>query len=502
MRSTFYGLEIARKGLFISQKGLDVTGHNIANANTPGYTRQRLVTSSIEPGASGNGIFTYTSKGQVGAGVTVQELSQIRDKFLDIQYRRENTKLGEWTAKTDALQYIEDIFREPSDSGLNAVLADFFSDIQEMAKNPESKEIRTLVRQDAIKLTETLHHYYDQMVRLQYEQDTAIGITVNEINDIVRNISDLNAQIFKFEVGGEKANDLRDKRNLLIDQLSGLIKIDYYETAEGRFRVDINGVAMVDHTKYMTMEAFNDIPNPAGDDLNNLYSIKWAGTDINVAIGGGKLKGYMDIRDGDTPDRMGIPYFIEQLNTFARALVKEFNKVHQEGWTLPEGDNGSRDGVDFFTHKRGEPADFSLVTAKNIGLSQDILDSVYNIAASGQEVDATQPDKQGDNHKALELAGLRNDKNLSDIGNFEDFAKRLIADLAVESSHSRKMLEGQQMLTDSLNINRLSISGVSLDEEMTMIIQYQHSYGAAARAISAMDEALDILINRTGLVGR
>ncbi|NLI60459.1 MAG: flagellar hook-associated protein FlgK, partial [Clostridiales bacterium] len=264
MRSTFYGLEIARKGLFISQKGLDVTGHNIANANTPGYTRQRLVTSSVEPGVASDGIFTYTSKGQVGAGVTIQELSQIRDKFIDMQFRRENTKLGEWSAKTEAFQYIEDVFREPSDAGLNAVLADFFSDIQEMAKNPESKEIRALVRQDAIKLTETLHHYYDQMIQLQSEQDTAINITVNEINDIVKNIRDLNEQIFRFEIGGEKANDLRDQRNLLVDRMSSLIKIDYYETPDGRFRIDINGMSLVNHTQYQAIEAVKDVKNPAG----------------------------------------------------------------------------------------------------------------------------------------------------------------------------------------------------------------------------------------------
>lgn len=501
MRSTFYGLEIARKGLFISQKGLDVTGHNIANVNTPGYTRQRMITSSIEPGATSNGIFTYTSKGQVGGGVTIQELSQIRDKFIDMQYRRENTKLGEWTAKTDALKYIEDVFREPSDSGLNAVLANFFSDIQEMSKNPESKEIRTLVRQDAIKLTETLHHYYDQMIQLQNEQDTAIEISVNEINDIVKNIRDLNEQIFKFEIGGAKANDLRDRRNLLVDQLSSLIKIDYYETPEGKFRIDINGMSLVDHTKHQTLEAIKDVENPVGDDLNDLYSIKWAGTNINVAIDGGKLKGYIDIRDGNSPDRMGIPYFIEQLNTFAEALVTEFNAIHKSGWTLPEDGNPSRTDIDFFkaVDLEGNPIK---ITAKNITLSQDILDSVYNIAASGKQIDENDPDKPGDNEIALALAGLRNTKDLEKVGNFEDFTKRLIADLSVESSHSQKMLEGQEMLTYSLDTSRLSISGVSLDEEMTMIIQYQHAYSAAARSITVMDEALDILINRTGLVGR
>lgn len=501
MRSTFYGLEIARKGLHVSQKGLDVTAHNIANANTPGYTRQRLVTSSIEPSAYSSGLFTYTSKGQVGGGVEIQQLTQVRDKFIDMQYRRENTKLGEWTAKTDALRYIEDVFREPSDAGLNAVLADFFSDLQELSKYPESKEIRTLVRQDAIKLCETLHHYYDQLIQLQGEQDTAIAITINEINDKIMSIRDLNEQIFRFEIGGERANDLRDQRNLLVDELSNLIKIDYYETPEGKFRIDINGMPLVDHVHCQTLEVVKDVDNPAGEGLDKLYSIKWSGTNMEVPIAGGKLKGYLDIRDGKTPDRMGIPYFIEQLNKFAETLVTEFNAIHNRGYTLPEDNESSRTGIDFFatTDKDGNPIK---ITAKNIRLSQEILDSVYNIAASAQQVDSKDPNKPGDNEIALELAGLRNRKDIPVVGNFEDFTKMIIADLAVESSHSQKMLEGQQILTDSLDITRLSISGVSIDEEMTMIIQYQHAYSAAARAISAMDEALEILINRTGIVGR
>ena len=155
----------------------------------------------------------------------------------------------------------------------------------------------------------------------------------------------------------------------------------------------------------------------------------------------------------------GSPIFIQQLNSFARALAEEFNRVHKDGWTLPEGENESRTGIEFFTHDRGQAFDPSKITAKNITLTQDILDSVYNIAASGQEVDKTQPDKQGDNAIALELARLRDRKDLPGIGNFEDFTKKLIADLAVESSHSQKMLEGQQILADSLNTNRLSISG-------------------------------------------
>ena len=508
MSSTFYGLQIARTGVFVSQKGLEVTGHNIANANTPGYTRQRLITSSIEGGMN-YGMFTYTSKGQVGGGVDIQELTQIRDAFLDMQYRRESGTLGEWSVKTDALQYIEGVFREPSDAGINSVLADLFEDLHELSKNPESKEIRTLVRQDAIKLTETMRHYYNQLVSLQEEQDTAIKLTIDEINDIVKNIRDLNEQIFKYEAGGERANDLRDKRNLLVDQLSTLIKIDYYETPTGRFRIDLNGVPLVDHLSYRTLDVDKSKENPIKGEAN-LYAIKWEGTDIYLDLNdikGGKLKGYLDMRDGNIESNMGIPYFIEELNAFAKDIADAFNYIHRKGYTLPYDGNSSETGIDFFTYEEGMGNE---VTAKNIKLSDKIMESVYNIATSSQPLLADDPTGWGNNEIALQLADLRNkDKivvgegdNIREIEGLENTIKSIIADLAVESSHSSKMKEGQDILVYNLETQRLSISGVSIDEEMTNLVQYQHAYSAAARMITAIDEALDVLINRTGVVGR
>ena len=193
------------------------------------------------------------------------------------------------------------------------MLADLFEDLHELSKNPESKEIRTLVRQDAIKLTETMRHYYDQLVSLQEEQDTAIELAVAEINNIVEKIRDLNEQIFKYEAGGERANDLRDKRNLLIDQLSSIISIDYYESANGRFRIDLNGMPLVDHLSFRKLDVDKSSPNPIQGE-SNLNAIKWEGTDIYLDsndIKGGKLKGYLDMRDGDSENNMGIPYFIK-----------------------------------------------------------------------------------------------------------------------------------------------------------------------------------------------
>src|SRR5690606_6615398 len=155
---------------------------------------------------------------------------------------------------------------------INQSIAELFDSFQELAKYPESKEIRSLVRQDAIKLTETIRHYNSQLTQLREEQDTAIGIAVNDINDIIVNIRNLNEQIFKFEIDGNLANDLRDRRNLLLDELSSIIDVDYYETQDGRFRVDIAGMPLVDHVHVNKLEAVKVEDNLLS---GQIYKIKW-----------------------------------------------------------------------------------------------------------------------------------------------------------------------------------------------------------------------------------
>jgi len=519
--STFFGLEIARHSLFVSQKALDVTGHNISNANTEGYTRQSLMLAAANPPYH-TGILTRSLSVRTGGGVMIQELRQIRDSFLDIQYRRENRYLQEWTVKSDVVRYIEDIFSEPSETGLNASLGEFFNSLQELSKYPESMEIRTLVRQEAQKLTETIHHQRSQLLELQRQQDVSIEITVSEINDIAVSIRDLNLQIHKFEIGGEYANDLRDKRNLLVDKLSGLIDFSYNETENGGFRIDINGFPLVDHGEINLLMVERSQSNPV--DMGTLNKVVWKDTGHDVVIKGGKMKGYMDMRDGASPDNMGIPYFIDQLDKFTKALVQEFNSVHQQGYSIPYGGSPSENGHGFFSFDGfSEPAGWDTMTpeersqyildnvnAKNICLDDRILESIYNIATSSEYIEPDNAVKWGNNLNALALAGIRNKKDIEitvnsnaiGIGNLEDFSKKVVADLAVEASHAARITESQFLLTVSIDNRKQSVSAVSLDEEMSNMIRYQHSYSASARMITVIDQLLETLIKGTGVVGR
>jgi flagellar hook-associated protein 1 FlgK len=518
--STFYGLEIGSRGLFVSQKALDVTGHNIANAGTEGYSRQSLILKAINaPGNSG--LLILKPGTQVGGGVEVQELRQIRDSFLDVQYRRENRSLQQWSVKSDVMKYVEEIFNEPSDIGLNSSMSEFYNALQELAKYPESIEIRTLVRQEAIKLTETIQHQRSQLMQLQKQQDTSIELTVLEINDLAVNLRDLNLQIHRFEQSGEKANDLRDQRNLLVDKLSGLINLNYTEMEGGRFRIDINGYPLVDHSEVNMLQAVRSTSNPVGSE--DLYTVVWKDTQQQVLITDGKMKGYVDMRDGISPDNAGIPYFVQQLDYFAKAVVQEFNSQHQQGHSIPYGTNPSETGHVFFSYEGFEkPADWDTwdaatknqyivdnVTAENIAVDTRILDSVYNIATSSEPI-GDDTIGWGNNLNAIEMAAIRSKKdieinvggNIIRLGNLEDFTKKIISDLAVEASHANKMTKSQNVLTVSIDNRRSSVAGVSLDEEMANMVKFQHAYSAAARMITAVDQLLDTLIRSTGVVGR
>jgi flagellar hook-associated protein 1 FlgK len=232
-----------------------------------------------------------------------------------------------------------------------------------------------------------------------------------------------------------------------------------------------------------------------------MFEVQWAdgpaaGTAVDIA--GGSLKSLLDLRDGNTSDNMGIPWVVDQLNHFARNLANEFNTVHQQGWTMPIG-SASETGVSFFDIPGG---DYDNITAANFAVDNVIKEDVYKIAASGAEIEANMYE-QGNNENAKNMIAMfdRNDIG-NGIGSFNSFMKSLIGFMAVEISHTNKMQDSQAVMQSSVDTQRMSLSGVSLDEEMTNMIKYQHSYSAAARAVTAIDEMLDVLINKTGLVGR
>lgn len=495
MSSLFYGLEIARTGLSVSQRAINVIGNNIANADTVGYTRQSLATESIDS-CNATRIFEMN---EGGGGVNVVLIKQIRSDYIDKQIREEYSALGQCNTRAEEMGFIETILDETSDTCIASSIADFFDSLSKLSTDPASEEIRTNVQQNGLQLTETLNYYYNQLVGLQDAYNDAMSVTADSVNSLLTNIASYNEDIYSSELSGQTANELRDQRNILLDELSQLVNIEYTQNSDEKLIISVEGVELLNHTDTTLLEVSADQTGVVSGQTG-YYSIYYEGTTTDFAYSSGELAAYKELRDGNAVDSMGTPYILSSLNSLAQSLAEEFNTVHNTGYTMPYGATTSQTGIDFFEVPAGGYND---ITAGNIDLSSEVLDNVSNIAASSELIDLTAPSSQeGNNEVALELVALTSSTNIATIGNFEDYWTSFVVELGIECGSCQETLESQEAIIGNLENRRESISGVSLDEEMINLVSYQHAYAAASRIFTAIDEALDKLINGTGTVGR
>lgn len=532
VRTSFFGLNLAMSGLYASQKALDITSHNISNANTVGYSRQIVSQTADTPLATGDGT------GMVGNGVIVTGAQRIRDQYLDFKYWSENVTFGEWEVKNTSLSDIEATFNEPSDSGFNTVLDDFFSSIQELSKNPSSLATRASVKEKGVMVANYFNSMAASLEKIQADNNYAVKSKVDEINSLSQQICALNEQIYKYETQGEMANDLRDQRTVLVDNLSKLIKIDANEVVVGklsngqddkRFQIVVDGKYLVDNFRMyeVTYQQSGTKNNP--EDIPGIYNLYWEdGTVFNP--NGGELKGYLDVRDGagDTSTEFkGVAYYIRKLNKFVQVFAKAFNEGfadydgdgnidagedktgHADGYGLNSAAGDPLPGIRFFTLDSMSSADFisdaadptnaddinalyDNITAKNISISQEISESVGNIFTS------TAAGEVGNGQVVLSIIDFRHDSKLFSEGTPEDYMRSLISNLGIDAQQARRLEKNQKTIVNQIDNRRTSNSGVSIDEETSNMIKYQHAYNAAAKLVTVISEIYDTLINRTG----
>ncbi|HHV38351.1 MAG TPA: flagellar hook-associated protein FlgK [Tepidimicrobium sp.] len=462
-----FGFNTAVKGLLASQRSLYIVNHNISNINTKGYSRQQGVQRATTP-------FHMTGVGMLGTGTTIEDIIRMRDSYIDFKYWNENAPKGEWIVKRDGLEELEKLFGEPSDNSFRKYLDDFYLALDNMSKNPSDMSFREPVKENVLALTRHINETAKRLQDMKKEQEFSMETMERRINDLAIQITSLNKQIYATELDGRKANDLRDRRELLIDELSEIVDIRADESTDGKYVVSIGGVSLVDHTNTFKVKLAEDFSE-----------LQWS-NGSKVSLRSGQLKGLLDIYNGDGVNNSyrGIPYYMDRLNQFAREFAESFNNQHKEGYTL-DGEQGE----DFFVFS--EEAEIEDSWAATITLHDDILRDLRNIAAAG--------DKAGDAEDAknlLKLIALRDEKSP------DDFIKSILSNLAVDSLQGRRMSETQDVVLRNIQSKRDSIQGVSYDEEMADMVRFQHSYVASARMISTMDIIMDVTINRLGLVGR
>jgi len=474
------GLETARRALEAQQAALQVTAHNIANANTPGYSRQVVAMTPTDPYAVPT-LSRFVGAGQVGTGVSVSDITRVRDAFLDAQMRDVQNTVGDMEARRDALQEVEIIFNEPSESGLHSVMDAFWQSLQDLANNPESPSVRSAVQQAGGNLASAFQTTHRQLTDLRDNIDSVIRARVEEINDIAKEIAQVNGEIANVTAVGDKPNDLLDRRDALLEKLSRYVDVTVQPEQNGAVSVFVNGMAVASPYGFSKINVVND---PANHNYAKLYWDTAGPNPPEVQLKSGELNGLLTVRD------TLINGYLTKLDSVATALATSINTLQTSGYGLP---GTTPPPPPFFTAQGGGP----VINAANIQVNPAM--GLSDIAAASNDGSPT-PDNPGDGSNALKMAAVKSTPDPTYLGGFspDDYFRALIGQIGLETGETTRMAEGQGLLAKQIDNQRDAVSGVSLDEEMINMVRYQHAYQAAAQLISVTNDMLDTLINRLG----
>lgn len=618
MGSTFFGLHIGQTGLYAYQAALDTTAHNISNAETEGYTKQ------VMGQQAGKALKVNSSYGMAGTGVDVTGVTQLRDDYYDIKYWKNNTMFGDYDNKSHYMSEVENYFNELSVDGYTTTYNSMNDSFQELQKNPSSLTVRTQVINYAKSLTEYFNTMSQNLKSIQEECNFEIRNNVDQIDSIAQQMASLTKQINTLEVGGGIANDLRDQRALLVDELSQIVNVSVTEKTVGTgvgvtsYVVKIDGQTLVDGSNYNPLLVYPREAKNNQNDVDGLYDIKWGNgqnfdTESNSL--GGALQALFEVRDGNNSNNLsgtvdaeagdlqvtmtdtninaveklnipeagmitvgnhnytytgfevtkdadsgkfiytfeldnpvvvdslseassigdsvnykGIPYYMGQMNEFVRTFANAFNEIHRTGKDL-EGDSG----IDFFsatskisgrdytfgpledsddypyydfdtlnsqtggfseTIPDGQPVygSYYFMTAENFTVSDELLNDAGKFAAATDVVNG-----QENNDVVDALLALKDDKNLFQQGAPDGFFQTLVAEIGIDTKKATTFSNEQTNILKTIENQRLSISGVDIDEEAMNLVRYQNAYNLSAKVITIMDEIYDKLINYMGV---
>ena len=468
--STFSSLNAATTALWAQRRALDVTGQNIANVNTEGYSRQRVDLQAI--GGSAVPAFYSTSPG-IGAGVSADDVQRIRDAFLEGRGHTEHANSARLLVEADTLEQVETAFREPGDTGIQSLLGEMWDGWADVAKDPKEDAPRAQIIQRLGTLVGGLQ-FSSASLEAQWDQTRDnLDVLVKDVNAAAATVAELNKSIRVAKQAGLPANDLADKRDALIMKLADQVGATVRPGQFGTVDVVVGGMSLVSGSNSYELA----VAGPTDPDLITA-------TDkprIVTAAGG-----YTITADGTAGGQLSalnviIPGYRTQLDGIAKGLADTLNAAHAAGF-----DRNGNPGADVLTSSGGP------ITAASITVA---ISDPKLIAASS--VGPTGGVAALDNGNADKIAQLRHDVAGTDAG-----YRKMIVELGVQAAVAMRNEDIQAVITTNVDAARESVAGVNLDEEMTNMLSFQHAYSAAGRMVTAIDETLDVLINRTGLVGR
>ena len=498
---SFGSLSIGISGIYTSQKGLQTISHNIANAENPDYTRQRVDFNDSNIISRGNL--------KLGTGTDVTVIKQLRDEFLDDKLRTQVSKYGYWGQRNDIMSQVESIINETGEiddkvtGGLANTMNDFWKSMEELGKNPSNLTVRGVFKERAEGFVTTVRHISNQLDTLEKNLNIRVEDIVKETNAISAEIADLNKQIVRKELSGTVANDYRDKRNGLIDRLSQIADISVSEDSKGSVTISISGKNIVSGETSNKLEC-------KGNAAGSLTDVYWENdTDpINLGISGellavleaiGTIGSRNETTTGGKQLQNAIPAMKKKLNELVKTIAIAINDQQKSGYTLDgiKGDNFFvSDPLEYETDENGDQIikdgkpviKVSHIDASNIKLN---IKSLNDIAAS-KDSGSTGNGKNAEDMLKLRDSLLYSNKKLT----IDDFYGDIISDLGISVQESNNMMEAHGKIILELDNKKQSISAVSLDEEMSNMLKFQHAFSASTRFINTVDEMLDVIINR------
>lgn len=449
-------LSIARTAIHAHQMAVQVTANNISNAQTPGYTRQR---ASL---VSGTPVQIYPH--WLGTGVGVHDVVRVRDQLLDGAVRRDGAQAAGFGIRRDVLAQAEAVLGEPSETGLSAGLDAFWAAWSDLANDPTSGSARVAVQQRGAQVASALNGFDRRLGELADNSVLRFQASVDELNGLLRQVAELNERIVAAEVGGSTAGDLRDARDRAVDEISQIADVRVLQRSNGTYNLVIGGANVVDGNDARELEA-----HVQNDEFGR--PIAFTLTERSQTLGqvGGRLGGLMNAA-GD------LRQLREQLDVFAAALVERINAVHTRAG------EGEEPGPPFFEPGEGRAA--------TIRLSDAIRDDPGAIRAGLPSIGST------DNSIALELAEFRDLRFGGTLGgkSFGEFFRDVAGGVGFKVADAERSTAAAETLAMQALNRRDSMSGVSVDEELILLMRHQQAYTAATRLVNVADEMMQTIL--------
>ncbi|MBQ8843079.1 MAG: flagellar hook-associated protein FlgK [Ruminiclostridium sp.] len=537
MRSSFLGLEVSKRTIQLAQKSLDITGNNLSNVNTEGYTRQRVDVSSLYLSKYANWQTRTSRMSLAGQGTTAYGVNQIRDQYIDKRYRESACYVAQYSTTDSVLKEIATTLDNIVSDGLPAYMDTFSDALKKYAEQPDSEELGSIVRNEAYNITNLLHSYQTDLEELKESNLEALGNTIDETNRVIRDIVDFNKKIVKeysimatgklsegeSVTGGYGPNEMLDARNLLLDELAYYGNITVYDNADGSVRVLMDGIEIIDGETYEQIYMRSSTKNVDQEEytseiLRDYHAyeavvLRWTSGDP-AEPSSGELRSYIDVLNGNgvyntgyQNDAYGIPYyestidafandFATMLNTLNGALDEKGNVINPERLLLVT--DNYNEGLEEYGEHYIEAdtiriANSWMENATMIGEVYDPNSDRWTLTQDGNHINEIVVKI----NSGVIAFGGKGDYE----GTIYDYLLFISNRLSQDIDYNKAQYDSAYDTTNALLDSRDAVSGVSSDEEGINMLTYQNWYSATSRMMTALDDALDKLINSTGRVG-